>query len=463
MKLPDLDSAGLAQLLSGVSDLTLMLDASGVVEDVSTARDTLQALGCQAWIGRPWVDTVTPESRAKVDELLATVSRDRPTPPRHINHAVANGPDVALQYTLLVLGVKGQRLAVARDLGGVADLQRRLVETQQAMERDYQRSRHIEARYRVLFDNFGDAVVLVDAGTQRVVEGNAQAQALLRDGARSLVGRDILECFAAGSQSEVQALLRMALATGRIEMSSAQPIAASAGPAWTVSAMVFRQEGGPQFLMRLVARDGGSGRADTGALTALSEAMTRYPDGWVLADAQGLIRNLNDEAMVMLGLASPSQAVGQPLESWLRRGSVDWGVLSTNLRQQLPVRHFATELRTQSGVSLPVEISAVSLSRPEPMFAFFLRDIGRRPAVSSSAASDGLEGALGDMAQMVGRRPIKDIVGEAVDTIERQCIESALQITHDNRAAAAEMLGLSRQSLYVKLRRFGLMSDSDAE
>ena len=34
--------------------------------------------------------------------------------------------------------------------------------------------------------------------------------------------------------------------------------------------------------------------------------------------------------------------------------------------------------------------------------------------------------------------------------------KAALELTGDNRASAAEMLGLSRQSLYVKLRRYGL-------
>jgi hypothetical protein len=52
--------------------------------------------------------------------------------------------------------------------------------------------------------------------------------------------------------------------------------------------------------------------------------------------------------------------------------------------------------------------------------------------------------------------PLKDIVGQTTDLIEQMCIEAALHLTRDNRAAAAEMLGLSRQSLYVKLRRFGL-------
>jgi len=31
-----------------------------------------------------------------------------------------------------------------------------------------------------------------------------------------------------------------------------------------------------------------------------------------------------------------------------------------------------------------------------------------------------------------------------------------LEITGDNRASAAEILGLSRQGLYAKLRRYGL-------
>ena len=37
------------------------------------------------------------------------------------------------------------------------------------------------------------------------------------------------------------------------------------------------------------------------------------------------------------------------------------------------------------------------------------------------------------------------------------CIETAVALTMNNRVAAAEMLGLSRQSLYVKLRKFDLL------
>ncbi len=51
---------------------------------------------------------------------------------------------------------------------------------------------------------------------------------------------------------------------------------------------------------------------------------------------------------------------------------------------------------------------------------------------------------------------LKEIVRESTDLIERLCIEAALAYTGDNRASAAEVLGLSRQSLYSKLHRHGL-------
>jgi DNA-binding protein Fis len=41
------------------------------------------------------------------------------------------------------------------------------------------------------------------------------------------------------------------------------------------------------------------------------------------------------------------------------------------------------------------------------------------------------------------------------------CIETAIELTMNNRVAAAEMLGLSRQSLYVKLRKYGLLAKED--
>jgi len=230
-----------------------------------------------------------------------------------------------------------------------------------------------------------------------------------------------------------------------------------------VSATVFRQEGGAQFLVRLTPREAfASVNSDTQSAAVLSAAMEHFPDGWLLTDTSGAVKSVNEEGMALLGLTAPSQVMGQSLERWLLRGAVDWGVLNTSLKQNLPVRNFATEVRTLSGMTLPVEVSAVHLLQPEPLYVFFVRDMDRR-LQASSEATQALPNPFAELSQLVGRRPIKDIVGETVDTIERMCIEAALELTHNNRASAAEMLGLSRQSLYVKLRRFGILSDNEVD
>jgi DNA-binding NtrC family response regulator len=60
------------------------------------------------------------------------------------------------------------------------------------------------------------------------------------------------------------------------------------------------------------------------------------------------------------------------------------------------------------------------------------------------------------LTELVGRVTLKELVRQSTDVIERLCIETALTMTGDNRASAAEMLGLSRQSFYMKLHRYGL-------
>ncbi len=449
-----------SKLLGMVSDVSLIINDQGVIEDVSTGQDTMASLGCQSWIGKRWMDTVTVESKKKIQDLLEVQPETQTLTWRHVNHPTPSGGEAAIQY--ITVNLKGRKLlAVGRNLERLAELQRRLVETQQSVERDYLRLRHIEARYRVLFETSPEAVMMVDAHSFRLLEANVGAQALFKDAGKRLVGRDFRECFAPENQGEVQALLRTALATGRIEMCSAS--AAGSASALTVSATVFRQEGGAQFLVRLTLRENPAALGlEMDSAVVLSQAMAYFPDGWILTDTAGNVKSVNEEGMALLGLTAASQVMGQPLERWMVRGAVDWGVLNTSLKQQLTVRNFATEVTTLSGMTLPVEISAVYLAQPEPLYAIFVRDMDRRMQASSSP-SQALPNPFIELAQLVGRRPIKDIVGDTVDTIERMCIEAALELTHNNRASAAEMLGLSRQSLYVKLRRFGILSDNDPD
>ena len=458
MKIPSLKAEKLAQLIGVASDVAMLLDKKGVIQDVSVRPNELTSLGCHHWVGRKWVDTVTSESRDKVNEMLKPGKGGADLRWRHINHPVEHGEDMPIQYTALHIEADGKTLVLGRDMEAIAVLQRRLVQTQQAMERDYLRLRHIESRYKILFDTSRDPVLMVDAQTQKVTEANIAAQSLLKDPAKRLVGRDLIDCFDPADKDEVQALMRMAHATGRIEMARVK--FAATGQEVTLSVTVFRQDSGAHFLVRLLQAQATPGADLSHPQALFAEAMAVSPDGLVLTDRAGQIQSVNSEFMAMLGATTPAQLQGQAFERLLVRGGVDWGVLHTHLRQKAAVKSFATELHAMSGLSLAVEISAVTLSDKESSYAFYVRDVSRRRQEETPAATS-MAGSVAELAHLVGRMPMKDIVSETAEMIERMCIQSALQLTHNNRASAAEMLGLSRQSLYVKLRRFGMIDDGD--
>jgi transcriptional regulator PpsR len=188
------------------------------------------------------------------------------------------------------------------------------------------------------------------------------------------------------------------------------------------------------------------------------------PDGFVVTGPDGKILTANRAFLDMAQLATEEQARGESLERWLGRPGVDLGVLVANLRQHGSVRLFATTLRGEYGYITEVEISAVAvLNVEQPCLGFTIRNVGRRLA-TDTRSSRQLPKSVEQLTELIGRVSLKELVREATDVIERLCIEAALELTGDNRASAAEVLGLSRQSLYVKLRRYGLGDlDSDNE
>ena len=59
--------------------------------------------------------------------------------------------------------------------------------------------------------------------------------------------------------------------------------------------------------------------------------------------------------------------------------------------------------------------------------------------------------------------PLRQLVKTTVDGVERHYVKAALDLVGGNRTAAAELLGLSRQSLYVKLSRYGFEDDQTVQ
>ena len=403
--------------------------------------------------GKRWLETVTVESRPKVEAILRDVESKVTPRWRQLNHPATAGADIPMLYSALRVGKEGDVVVFGRDLRATAALQQRLLDAQQSMERDYWRLRHLETRYRLLFQMATEAVLIVDATNQKVVEANPAAGQLLGEGVKRWVGRAFPDGFDSKGTRAIQVLLASIAATGKPEEVEAH--LSDSQREFIVSASLFRQENASFFLVRLTPLDQAPGGVAAIPKT-IQKIVESAPDGFVVTEPDGRILVVNRAFLDLAQLVKEDQAKGESLDRWLGRAGVDFGVLISNLRKHGSVRLFATTIRGEHGTSVDVEISAVSVSHGEqPCLGFTLRDVGRR-LVAASPASKALPRSVEQLTELVGRVSLKVLVQESTDLIERLCIEAALELTHDNRAAAAEMLGLSRQGFYVKLRRHGL-------
>lgn len=455
--LKDLDAKSAASLISASADVALILDAKGVVRDVAFGSEEIGVDLNQAstWIGRPWAETVTPESRPKVEALLRDALMSTPPRGRQVNHPSEQGDDVPIVYSAVPIGRTGRIVAVGRDLRPVAELQQRLLQAQQAMERDYWRLRHAETRYRMLFRMATEAVIIVDADSMKVVEANPAAESLLREVVQPLIGRIFPEGFETRSVRAIQNLLATVRVGGRSEDVRAR-LAEGSKDEFVVSASLLRQDEMTLFLIRVAPAGRNVIRPEAAHRSDVLKVVENAPDAFVLTDPAGRIITANRAFLDLVQLASEEQVRAEALDRWLGRPGVDFGVIGANLRQHGSVRLFATSMRGEYGATAEVEISAVSvLDKERTCFGFVIRNVAPRLAAQSRGARE-LPKSVDQLTELVGRVSLKDLVREATDVIERLSIEAALELTGDNRASAAEMLGLSRQSLYVKLRRYGL-------
>lgn len=458
------DSA-VAALLAA-ADLVLVVSSDGRIEQAQAGSGALTAADIAGWPGRMLADTLAPAG-APADwlaELLAA-----PTAPRW-REAIHGTAAAALPLQWLALPLPGgRRLAIARDLRAAARLQQRLARAQQALQRDAMRLRQLEQRHRLLFDTAAEPIFVLDAASRRILEANGAAIAATGQPATVLIGASFAALLDDADHDAAVALLG-ALAAG--PQRQPLPVRLAGGSPYAIITSLFRQDQAARVLVRLAtaqpALAAHAGARAAGLDSLLQLAIERLPDPLVLTNDRLVILAGNGAFLDLVGLARPADIEGLPLARFLGRPGADLAPMVAALRKHGLVHGFATIADGQA-----VEVSALSSGKAEARrHGFSIRPArpaqcsahdsaphGNQHAAQPAESGGGAAPAaipVAELAGLVGRMPLKDIVRDAIDLIERLCIKTALDHAADNRASAAGLLGLSRQSLYTKLHRHGL-------
>jgi transcriptional regulator PpsR len=451
-----------AHIVQASADISLTLSRDGIIQSIAFGNPDLRSPSLESWVGKNWLDVVTSESRPKIQALLQDANETSLSRFRQINVPSPGSADLPLLCATLKVGSTGQIIALARDLREISLLQQRLVDAQQAIERDYTRLRQLETRYRVLFEMASEAVIVLDANTFKVIEANPRAADLLSDSVKKLSGRLLMDYLTKGDRIQVQSLLSKVAYTSTVaelntSILSGQEVYLSAAP--------FRNENQSLILVTLKRSGELVDRHDSNAQSLVIQALENAPDGFIVTNSAGKILTANQAFLRLIMSDKLEQILNEPLDRWLERSSVDLRVMLSNLHEKGSIKLFATSIRDSFGTLHPVEISAVSVPYPHACLGFTIREVGSRIR-SKIQPEESITRSSEELTQLVGRLPLKEIINETTDLIEQLCIKAALDLTRGNRVSASEMLGLSRQSLYIKLRKYDLSDqskDSDIE
>ncbi len=445
----------LGDIIASASDLAIVVSEEGAVLSIlaNAAQRSLQRLA--AWEGSDLRDYLTPESLPKFEAQMEALAKgDGKGVAVELNHTDPALAEFPVRYTFHRIGPDGAILMLGRDLRPIAEMQQQLIKAQMALERDYEAQREYDTRYRVLMDRTQDAMVFVSIGTGRVTDANAAAGQILGLAREDLIGNAFAAEFDTRRRGEVmESLASLALddAPGHVELTARRSRAAL-----RVTPTLFRAAGERVMLCRLDRTDA----AETVTDDLQQNLSALYRDGVeaiAFTDRDGVIKTANTAFLNLADAAQASTVKGRSMADFLARGTVDLKVMLENTARAGQMRMYATRLRSAVGTEVPVEVSASWLDdRKHPVIVFVLRDASRAEAMRTPGATMS-DDAVRSVMELVGSATLKDIVAETTDVVEKMCIETAVEMTRNNRVAAAEMLGLSRQSLYVKLRKYGLL------
>ncbi|MEM7630669.1 MAG: transcriptional regulator PpsR [Pseudomonadota bacterium] len=454
---PLIEPEFLSSIIGAASDIALVVSAEGnILSVVINAQD--DSFGNLAhWEGRPVVEFLTDDSIDKFQHAhnayLAGGLARKSIELNHADNAVWQYP---VRYTFHRFGQEDAVLLLGRDLRPIAETQQQLVQAQIALEQGYEAKREFDARYRVVMGNVEDAVVFVSVQTGRVEDANGKAAALLGLKPEALAGATFATLFSDRSGSELtESLMNSTLSD------DASPVTVRATRTrqrLQIHPVVFRAAGQRVLMCRMTGEADPVPSADAAASHAAA-LFRQTSDAVAFLDTRGNILSVNEAFQDLVGAAHLSDVVGASLGDFLTRGQIDLGVLLENVTRSGQMRLYATRLVNDLGARVPAEVSATQLEAGETSaIGIILRDVSRLEGVRKTDNRNTLPDPGRNVMDLVGSASLKDIVAETTDVVEKMCIETAVNLTRNNRVAAAEMLGLSRQSLYVKLRKYGLLA-----
>ena len=440
------------------SDISLLIDTAGLILEVIYNTENKNLGDIEHWRTRNIRDFITKESEVKLEEILnlsTNVSNKLEKDTIQLNHTKNDGSDFPIQYSIHPTGVNNQILLFGRDLTQIAQAQQELMKTQLKFEREYDRYRSFDTKYRVILEQCGSAFIIVDE-TGKIVDFNKKAAAIMEK--TELHHVTLEELINPGTSIEI--LNELETLNKNVPSNVFKANLIEPNKEVQLKGTFFRSNEGVHTLIRL--NNSSSLKAPRSREKLyLSDLYQKTTDAFVFIDAAGKIVDTNDSFLTLSENANVDEVVGKSFSDFLRNTSTDLKILTDNSKKLGKIRNYATDFITAFGSKIPVTISSTWVSNEDDDFyGFILRD-SSNIEFEKQNDNENEQHSWEATTKLVGSAPLKELVAQTGDIAERICLQTALNLTNNNKVAAADLLSLSRQSLYVKLRKHNLLDNKD--
>lgn len=446
---PVTDAGMLASVLDAAADIILVLDKTGLVKEMKLQREGVSLFENCKWTGKNIREFVSIESLGKIDVLLQLSDPDNSVNYQQISHQGAENVDVPVSYRATKLNSQGDIILFGQSEVELSLLQRRLVESQFILDREINNFKLQEGIYKSVFSNSESPQFVVEMKTLRVVDLNTAANHMI--GFKSFKEKKptIYDLFS----DEDTSVLHKLLLSSRDSTSGIIQVKLTNGSNAKLKTSYHFMDNKDYILLEVVAINSESPLQNISRqIDKIPDFAKHIPDAYILLDDEQNIVTANMLFYELFDFPKNYDISSLDFETLFEKADVDGKILFSNLKENGMVKNMLSTVKTHLGETFIIEIAGCRFVKNQKMFI----GLSFRPSIKLNNIPEIMnrDATLLDkqVEGLVGSMSLKEIVRRTTYSIECLCIDVALKLTKNNRASAAQLLGISRQSLYMKMK-----------
>ena len=153
-------------IISELGDINIFLDSRGKILQIKTPAGSIFK-NLSSWANKNIYDFLTIESKEKLNFHLTSLSdlSQSSTKWFELNHISEMTGEFPVKYKGFKATNKKNVILIGNDLSPVAEIQKKFVNSQLALEREYSRYRSFETKYKALIEFSEEPLFLLDGVT----------------------------------------------------------------------------------------------------------------------------------------------------------------------------------------------------------------------------------------------------------------------------------------------------------